>query len=497
MLDVLTQFLSPSIVLFLFLGVVCGIIGGCLPGISPSMTIALLLPISLYMPKVAAITLLLGAYQGAMFGGSISAILINAPGTAAAAATVLDGYQMAQKGETRKALDMALYASCTGGFVGCIILLAGAQGLSIVTLKFGPPEYFALMVMSLVLIAGLSGKSLLKGLLSAGLGLGAATVGIEQIYGARRFTFGNINLMDGFSNLSLFIGLFAFSEILAMLMKSRAELDMKPDVRKDSGGGLSLAEYWKEKFNMLVSGVIGAFIGILPGIGGSTASFLAYAEARRRSKNSEQFGTGILSGVAAPEAANNAVCGGALVPMLTLGIPGDVVTAVLIGALIAQGIKPGPLMFSENIGDVYIIYIGLLLSVVMLALVGTVGVPLFSKILNVKKSRLYPLILVICIVGTFAYRSNYFDCITMVGFGVLGYILKRGNFPIPPMVIAFVIGAGLENSMRQSLIISQNGALIFLTRPICVFLFAVSLAMLIYMVRGNMKSNKKSGEESF
>lgn len=494
MIDIFLQFMSPGILLFVVLGVICGIIGGCLPGISPSMTIALILPISLYMPKIAAIALLLGAYQGAMFGGSISAILINTPGTAAGAATVLDGYPMAQRGQAGKALSMALYASCTGGFVGCVILLAGAQGLSRVTLKFGPPEYFGLMVMSLMLISGLSGKSLVKGLLSAGLGLGASTIGIEQVYGAKRFTFGNMNLLDGLSNLSLFIGLFAFSEVLMMLLKSREELDQKPEIRQGSGEKLTFAEYWAEKFTMITSGVIGAFIGILPGIGGSTASFLAYAEAQRRSKTPEKFGTGILTGVAAPEAANNAVCGGALVPMLTLGIPGDVVTAILIGALVAQGIKPGPLMFTENIGDVYMVYIGLLLSVVGLAVVGALGVPFFRKILNIRKSMLFPMILVICIIGTFASRSNYFDCLVMIGFGVLGYIMKRGGFPIPPMVIAFVIGAALESSMRQSLILSDNGVLIFFTRPICLFLLIVSAALLVFMVRRNIKDNRTAAK---
>jgi len=492
MVDVFLQFLSPSIILFIILGVTCGIIGGCLPGISPSMTIALLLPVSLYMPKIASIALLMGAYQGAMFGGSISAILINTPGTAAAAATVLDGYPMAQKGQAGKALAMSLYASCTGGFVGCLVPLGGAQSLALVTLKFGPPEYFGLMVMSLMLISGLSGNSLLKGLLSAGMGLGAATVGIEAIYGARRFTFGNPNLLDGLSNLSLFIGLFAFSEVLVMLLKTREELNEKPEIRDRSGEKLTFAEYWSNLGTMGVSGVIGAIIGVLPGLGGSTAAFLAYAETQRRSKTPELFGTGILPGIAAPEAANNGVCGGALVPTMTLGIPGDVVTAILIGALVAQGIKPGPLMFTENIGDVYMIYIGLLLAVICLVVVGTLGVPFFAKILNIRKSMLFPLILVICVIGTYASRSNYFDCLAMIGFGVVGYIMKRGGIPIPPMVIAFVIGGGLENSLRQSLILSDNSLMIFVTRPICLFLLIISLLLLVFMIRRNIKDNKAS-----
>jgi putative tricarboxylic transport membrane protein len=492
--DIFVQFLSPSVMLFLTVGVICGIIGGCLPGISPSMVIALLLPASLYMPKIASIALLMGAYQGAMFGGSISAILINTPGTAAGAATVLDGYPMAQKGQAGKALAMALYASCTGGFVGCVFLLVGAESLAAVTLQFGPPEYFGLMVMSLMLIAGLSGKSLLKGLLAAGLGLGAATVGIEAIYGARRFTFGNPNLLDGLSNLSLFIGLFAFSEVLVILLKSREELNEKPEIRGRTGAKLTFAEYWSNLGTMGISGAIGAIIGILPGLGGSTAAFLAYAEAQRRSKTPELFGTGILPGVAASESANNAVCGGALVPTMTLGIPGDVVTAILLGALVAQGIKPGPLMFTENIGDVYMIYIALLLSVFVLLAVGVFGVPFFARILNIPKSMLFPLILVICLIGTYASRTNYFDCLVMFGFGVVGYILKRGEIPIAPMVIAFVIGSGLENSLRQSLILSDNSAMIFVTRPICLILLIISLLLLVFMLQRNMKTGKAAAD---
>ncbi|HRU42399.1 MAG TPA: tripartite tricarboxylate transporter permease, partial [Candidatus Diapherotrites archaeon] len=249
-------------------------------------------------------------------------------------------------------------------------------------------------------------------------------------------------------------------------------------------------EYWGQKYNMVISGAIGAFIGILPGIGGSTASFLAYAEAQRRSKDPKSFGTGNLAGVAAPEAANNAVCGGALVPMLTLAIPGDVVTAILIGALIAQGIKPGPLMFVENIGDVYMVYIGLAISIIGLAIVGTLGIPIFHKIINVKKSVLLPMIVVVCIIGTFAYRSNFFDCMVMICFGIIGYLLKRGKFPIPPMVIAFVIGKQLENSLRQSLIMSNGSISIFFTRPITITVLLISAAMCIYMVRRNFKQEE-------
>ncbi len=491
MLEAIGSYIDLQVIAFLFLGVMVGIIGGGLPGITPSMTITLLLPISLYLSFIPSIALLLGAYQGAMFGGSISAILINTPGTAAGAATALDGYPLAQQGHARKAIQMALYSSCTGGFVGCIILILGAQGLSRLTLKFGPPEYFALMVMSMILIAGISGKSMLKGIIAAGLGLLASTVGTEIIFGARRFTFGSINLYDGFPTLSLFIGLFAMSEVLLDLLNPGEKLNAKPALVNTGKDRITLRDNIKQLYNMIFSGILGALMGILPGIGGSTAAFLAYAEAQRRSKTPEKFGTGHLAGIAAPEAANNGVCGGALVPMLTLGIPGDVVTAVLIGALIAQGIAPGPLMFIERIHVVYIIYVGLALATIALVIVGTLGIPLFSKVIKMRKSILLPCISIICVIGTYAARSNPFDCLIMLGFGVIGYFMKRTKVPISPMVISFVVGKQMENSLRQSLILSDGSLSIFFTRPITLGLLIVAAVACLLMVRRNIVARKK------
>ncbi len=489
-LETLAGFFSIQVVFALLVGVAVGIIGGGLPGISPSMTIALLLPISLYLPTTVAIALMMGAYQGAMFGGSVSAILINTPGTASAAATTLDGYKMALNGQAGKALLMALYASCTGGIIGTVILLAMAKPLSAVTLKFGPPEYFGLMLLSLALIAGISGRSLLKGVISASIGLLFATVGMDPIYGSKRFTFGNINLGDGIQTLSIFIGLFALAEVLSQLSKGKTELYQKPNTLTVNDK-LSFAEYWSQKYNMVISGVMGALIGVLPGIGGSTACFVAYAEAQRRSKYPEKFGTGIIDGVAAPEAANNAVCGGALVPMLTLGIPGDVVTAILVGALIAHGIKPGPLLFIDDIGSVYKVYIALMLSVVALLIIGRLGIPVFSKIVKLRKAVLLPLIFIICVVGTYSTRANVFDTMMMVGFGALGFILNKNGFPIPPMVIAFVIGSQLETSLRQSLLLSNNSPVIFFTRPLSCVLIIGAVVFAAFMVRRNRKMAMK------
>ncbi len=487
LLESLNQFLSVPVLLGIAAGVVVGIIGGGMPGISPSMCIALLLPVSLYLPTPVAIGLMMGSYQGSMFGGSISAILINTPGTASAAATTLDGYQLALKGQSGKALKMALYASCSGGLIGTIILLAMAKPLSTVALKFGPPEYFSLMLLSLALISGISGKSLLKGLISALLGLLLATVGMDPIMGTRRFTFRNINLADGLQTLSVFIGVFALSELLSQLSQSRADLFRKADPLSVSDNELTFREFWEQKINILKSSIIGALIGVLPGIGGSTACFVSYAEAQRRSKHPERFGTGILEGVAAPEAANNAVAGGALVPLLTLGIPGDVVTAILVGALIAHGIKPGPLMFIEDIGTVYTIYIALFLAVVVLLAVGRVGIPVFAGVVKLRKATLIPMIFIICVVGTYANRSNIFDSMTMIVLGALGFILKKNKFPIAPLVISFVIGAQLEMSLRQSLILSDYSISIFLTRPISLVLIVGALVFSVFMVRRNRK----------
>jgi len=472
-------------------GVCMGIIGGMLPGITPSMTIALLLPISLYMPTIPALVMLLGSYEGAMFGGSVSAILINTPGTASGAAAALDGYPMALQGKAGKALRISLYSSCSGGVVGVIILLFTAQFLAQLAIKFGPPELFGLMLLSLTLIAGVSGKSLIKGICSASIGLLVAAVGMDPINGIKRFTFGNINLYDGFALLPVFIGIFALSEIITQLQKNVFELDSKTKTIDFKENKLTFAEFWSQKFNILYSGVIGCFIGSLPGIGGSTACFMAYAESQRRSKYPEKYGTGIIDGVAAPEAANNGLCGGALIPMLTLGIPGDVVTAILLGAFIAQGIMPGPLLFTERINEVYALYVGLLVAIIFLAIIGTLGIPLFSRILTIKKSVLFPAVLIMCVVGTYSYHANLFDCFVMVGFGLLGYYLRKFHFPLPPLVIAFVVGSKLETSFRQSLIISNQNYSIFFTRPISAVLIISAIMFSVVLLLRKHKLSKK------
>ncbi len=478
-------FLDPMVPLSTVIGVVLGITGGCLPGISPSMTIALLLPVSLYMPTMPALTMLLGAYEGAMFGGSISAILINTPGTASAAATTFDGYPMAQAGKAGKALRVALYASCTGGAVGVLILILSAQLLAKLALKFGPPEYFSLMLLALTLVAGVGGKSLLKGLLVTGLGLLLTSVGMDPIFGTPRFTFGVLSLFDGFALLPVFIGLFALSEILIQLCKPRANLDEKPAKLESKENRFSLKEYLGQLPNIVISGILGCIIGALPGLGGSTAAFFAYGESKRRSKYPEKYGTGIVDGVAAPEAANNGVCGGALIPMLTLGIPGDVVTAILAGAFIAHGLKPGPLLFTERIKEVYGIYIGMLFAIAALAVIGILSILFFSKVVSIRKSKLFPVIFIICIVGTYAYNGSLFDCYVMLVFGILGFLLRLFQYPLSPLVIAFILGRDIEANFRVSMRLLNYNAIAFFTRPLTAVFIILTITLAAFLIRRN------------
>lgn len=497
MLEIVKSFFSVSTMVMLFAGVAAGILGGSLPGISPSMTISLLLPFTLKMDITNAIALTMGAYQGAMMGGSISAILINTPGTASAAATMLDGYPLNKQGKTRKALQAALYASCTGGLVGVFMLLGFAKPLANLALKFGAPEYFGIMCLSLALIAAISGKSLLKGLISATLGLLVSTIGLDPIYGTRRFTFGNKQLNDGIDQLAVFIGAFAVAELLTQLEEGKTSLNVKPEKRSvTSGEGLTLKEYFSQMFNMVRSGIIGALIGILPGIGGSTASFVAYATAQKQSKHGSEFGTGVIDGVFAAEASNNGVCGGALVPLLALGIPGDVVTAVMLGAFVALGITPGPLLFQKNIEAVYAVYIGLAFAVVVLALVGTLGIPVFASIMQARKSVLLPSVFLICFVGTYAVRGSYFTCVVMLIFGIVAYFMRKAKIPIPPMIIAFVIGGSLESNFRRSLLYDTTlGWKIFFTRPLsCIFIIA-AVVLAIVLARGNRKKENKEAKK--
>ena len=386
-------FFTIENVLIVLLGVLIGAFIGAIPGMTTPMGVALALPFTFTLQPVTGILLLLGIYKGGLYGGSITAILIKAPGTPAASCTVLDGYPLTQKGEARKALDIALYASCFADFVSNLSLILLAGLLAGFALRFGPPEFFTLILFSLTIIAGVSGDNLVKGIASACLGLMFAVIGLDMVFGTNRFLFGNWNLMGGLSFIPVLIGLFALPEIIQFFTRKATE---QIKSAKMSGIGAGLADF-KRCFKSIFRGsVIGVILGAIPGIGGAPSAFLSYSEARRTSPNRDNFGKGELEGVAAAEAGNNGVAGATMIPLLALGVPGDVITAVILGAFMIHGLRPGPLLFVENLSLIYALFIGIMLSSVYLFIVGKFTIRAISRISEVPNRILYPIVLVFC-----------------------------------------------------------------------------------------------------
>lgn len=454
--------MEPMNFLAVFVGVLGGMILGAMPGLTAPMGVALLIPFTYGMAPVPAITMLVSLYCGATFGGSIAAILVHAPGTPAAAATTFDGYPMAQKGQAGRALGMACISSAIGGLFSVVVLIMLAPLLAEVAIKFGPPEYFALSIFGLSMISSLGSKSVAKNLLGGTIGVFIACVGMDEISGFSRYDFGLTHLMDGISFIPVMIGLFAATEIFR-----QAEGGIKKIVidKKISG----MLPTWKDiksvKTTLVRSSLIGTFIGILPAEGGTVASFIGYNEAKRFSKTPEKFGTGCLEGIAAPECANNAATGGAMIPTMALGIPGSGTTAVILGALLIHGMRPGPLLFIQNADVVYAVFIGMFFANLMFLGLGLGGAKIFSQILRVPNYVLSPIILVLCLVGTYALNNNMADVWIMLIFGLVGYKMKSYGFAAAPIVLGLVLGELIEISLRRSLIVFDNNIFVFFTRP--------------------------------
>jgi putative tricarboxylic transport membrane protein len=475
---------------FLFLGVAGGLIVGALPGLTGSVGIILLLPFVYHLDVSTAMVMLCGMFCGAIYGGSISAILISTPGTPSAAATVLDGYPLAQKGEAGKAIGVATIASTTGGIISTFCLMFIAPQLARFALKFGPEEYFALTIFGLTVIASVAGKSLVKGLISGFFGLLIATVGLDPVTGYARFSFNIPNLMIGFPLLPVLIGLFAISQIFIQLEEvgktiHRYDQDIK-----------NVLPSWKELKKLMTiiipSSFLGTFIGVIPGTGGAIASFLAYNEARRWSKDPDSFGTGNLTGIAAPEAANNGTTGGAMVPLLTLGIPGDVVTAVMLGALLLIGLRPGPLLFKERPDVVNAIFAGLLLANVLILLLGILSVKIFPKVLLVPNSILFPIILALCFLGSFSLGNSVYDMLIALVFGVIGYVMRKNGFPAAPVVLGVILGPIAEDVLARALLISHGDWTVLFKSPIALFFYGISTLSLIYSLKRQFSAHHKS-----
>ncbi|WP_040978398.1 tripartite tricarboxylate transporter permease [Oceanobacillus jeddahense] len=460
--------------LFIMLGVIAGFIFGSLPGLTATMGVALMLPLTYGLEPTTAMLFLLGIYCAGTYGGSAAAILINTPGTPASAATVVDGYALAEQGKAALALRIALLASVFGGVFSALALLLIAPQLSKFALNFGPPEFFALAVFGLTMIISVSANNLRKGIIMGILGILISTIGLDPINGTPRFSFDNQYLIAGIDLIPALIGLFAISEIIK---KSQTAHITKPNEMSNIDKVVTSFKSLLRKFKktMLKSSAIGTFIGAIPGTGPAIASFLSYNEARRSSKNKEEFGKGSLDGIAASEAGNNGVTGATLIPLLTLGIPGDTVTAVMLGALMMQGLAPGPQLFVDYADVMYTIMFGLILVNIFMLIQGLFATRVFAKIKDVPINLLIPILLMLCFLGSFGVNNTMFDVKVMLVFGLLGYILPKLGFPIVPMLLGIVLGPIAETAFRQSLAVSDGSMMIFVTKPIALIflLFAV------------------------
>jgi putative tricarboxylic transport membrane protein len=476
--------------LSLAIGIVIGVVGGAIPGISATMAVALALPFTFPMEAINGILLLLGVYKGGIFGGSIPAILIKTPGTPASSATILDGHPMAERGEAGRALGMALWASCTADFVSNLALIFFAGFLASFALSFGPPEFFALILFSLTIIAGVSGESLLRGALSALLGLLLATIGLDLVYGTNRFTFGDPNLMGGLNFIAVLIGLFAIPEVINMVWHPTGHMGK---MQKLGSKWVTFAEYKRCFRSILRGSFIGVFLGSIPGIGAAPAAFLSYSEARRKSPNKANFGKGEIEGVAASEAGNNGVAGATLIPLLALGVPGDVITAIIIGAFMVHGLQPGPMMFVLNVDIIYGLFIGLILSSGILFIVGGLAIRGFRPVADIPKRILMPMVLVLCIYGVFAVNNNIFDVGVMFVMGWVGFAMMRLHIPAAPFLIAFILGPLLEDNFRQAMLMSGGSPEILLRGPITWFFWTLTVIAIVAITRGTLLARRAKG----
>ncbi len=476
--------LSVEGILVLVLGTVLGIILGAMPGIGSTVAVAIVLPFTLTMGQAPAILLLLAVYAGSVYGGSISAILINTPGTPQSAATCLDGYPMAQRGEAGIALGWATVASVVGGLVSAIVLIFAAPQLAAFALQFGPIETFALILLGMTCIVSVSTGSVVKGLMAGMIGIFLSTVGGDPILGEMRFTFGNWQLFAGFNLLAVVIGVFALSEVF---IRASAPISRVSDLVAFNGIVLPSWQMWKGRLRNLTKSVaIGNVIGVLPGTGAATAAFISYAEGRRSSPNRDGFGKGEPDGIVSSEAANNAVTGGALVPTMALGIPGDAITAVMLATLTLHGITPGPKLVEDNPTLIASIFAGFFIINLLLLPLGMMLSRVAAPILRVREAFMMTAIVILCAVGIYFVRGNPFDLLIMGGAGFVGFLLRRQGVPMAPLVIGMVLGPTLELTLRQGLILTDGNFLAFFTdHPIAMVLaIAALLALSLPLWRG-------------
>ena len=486
---------TPQGILIMLLCTAAGIIFGSIPGLSATMAIALFLPLTYSMTPLMGMTCLVSVYIGGVSGGLISAILLRMPGTPSSVATCFDGYPLTQKGQGMKALGVGIFYSFIGTIFSIIVLILLAPNLATLALKFGDYEYFSIAVFSLTMIATLSSGSMVKGLLSGLFGIAIGTVGMAPVDAAARFTFGSSQMKAGMDILPVLIGMFALSEIMVSAetsaKKNQPQL-IQVSTKGVRGFGFTLKEFKEQLVNFLRSALIGLGIGILPGLGGPTSNLLAYSSAKSHSKYPEKFGTGIIDGVVATETSNNASVGGAMVPLLTLGIPGDMATAMLLGGLMIHGLQPGPLLFKEEPVLMYGIFIAMIISSFVMLIEESAGLKVFVSLLKIPKHILLPIIFVLCVVGAFGLNNRLFDAYLVIAFGLIGYIFIKLKLPVAPMIMGFVLGDMVETHLRRAMMDSKGSWEPFFTRPISALFLVITLLLIIYIAWKHIRQAKKS-----
>ncbi len=471
----LNIFLNPDLIFLIFMGTLVGVLVGALPGLSSSMAIALLLPFTLYLEPIESIALMSALYCAGTFGGSITAILINAPGAPPAAATAFDGYPLAQRGEAGKALGISAISSAIGGIISVFALLFFAPLLARVAYSFGPPEYFALALFGISMLASIGSESPVKNIIGGLIGLLLATVGIDLMTGVERFTFGNPELYDGIDFIPVLIGLFAISELINQSLKiNQDRLALAVNAVKLP----TLKNLKKIKNTILRSSLIGTFIGVLPAEGSTMAAMIGYNEAKRWSAEPEKFGTGEIEGIAGPEAANNAATGGAMVPTLALGIPGSATAAIILGGLQVQGLRPGPYLFEQQPDLLYGIFASMLIANILFIGIGLYGAKYLSRVSLIPIKILWPIVLCLCIVGAYGLEQSMIDVWIMLIAGIVGYLLKNLGITPAPIIMGLVLGTLIETSLAQSLILFEGSWLGFFSRPIALLFISLSLVSL-------------------
>jgi len=481
--------LQPINLVYCFVGVLLGTLVGVLPGLGPSATISLLLPVIFHAPPVSSIIMLSGICYGAQYGGSTTSILLNIPGEASSVVTCLDGYQMAKQGRAGPALGIAAFGSFIAGTIGVIGLMLFAPTLANLALRFGPPEFFSLAFMSLTLVTYVSKGSLVRSLTMACIGLVMSTVGMDPITSRSRFTFGLPSLLDGFELVYVAMGFFGLSEVLTNLGQSLNQEIIETKIK----GLLPNRQDWKDSAKPIARGtILGFFLGILPGFGAAITTFVSYAIEKKFSKHPEKFGTGTIEGVAGPEAANNAASSGTFIPLLSLGIPVNPSTAILLGALLILGLQPGPLLISSRPDLFWGVVASMYMGNVMLVVLNLPLIGLWVQILKVPYSLLYVFIVLICQIGAYSVNNDVNDVLLINIFGLFGYLMKRYQFEGAPLILGLVLGRMLENALRRSLMMSDGSPLIFFTRPIS----AVFLVVALFFLISPLLTKQKIGQEA-